>query len=131
MSIFRRRPSQDNPPPQSVPAVPSGPAAGETLELNEGETRWLAELRTMIPDAEQYGPRLSSKHDPRVVRGLGWMRNTRSRSKTSFAFPRMMRSTRAGTSDSASQPSCTSCVMARVIPRRAIRAWPGTISTGM
>ncbi|NLF05895.1 MAG: DUF3806 domain-containing protein [Actinomycetales bacterium] len=54
MSIFRRRPSQDNPPPQSVPAVPSGPAAGETLELNEGETRWLAELRTMIPDAATF-----------------------------------------------------------------------------
>ncbi len=35
-------------------------------------------LRTMIRDAELRGPQLAGKNDPRVVRGLGWLRSTRA-----------------------------------------------------
>ena len=37
----------------------------------------LVKFRTMRRDAEQYGAELSTAGDPRVVRGLGWMRSTR------------------------------------------------------
>ena len=37
----------------------------------------LVKFRTMRRDAEQHGAELSPAGDPRVVRGLGWMRSTR------------------------------------------------------
>ena len=38
----------------------------------------VVKFRTMHHDAEAAGPRLSEQHDPRVVRGLRWMRSTRA-----------------------------------------------------
>lgn len=38
----------------------------------------LVKFRTMVPDAERLGPQLSTDNDPRVVRGLAWMRATRA-----------------------------------------------------
>ena len=38
----------------------------------------VVKLRTMIADAELRGPQLAGKNDPRIVRGLGWLRSTRA-----------------------------------------------------
>jgi lipopolysaccharide/colanic/teichoic acid biosynthesis glycosyltransferase len=38
----------------------------------------VVKFRTMVHEAETDGPRLSTKEDRRVVRGLGWMRATRA-----------------------------------------------------
>lgn len=38
----------------------------------------VVKFRTMHHDAEASGPRLSERNDPRVVRGLAWMRATRA-----------------------------------------------------
>ena len=45
----------------------------------DGETFTMLKFRTMVRDAERYGePQLAAKdRDPRVVRGLGWLRATR------------------------------------------------------
>lgn len=74
MSIFRRRSSgEDKPAPAAQTFVPDGTAAGpppssasisasasppggETLDLNEGETRWLEGLREAIPGAPTLTP---------------------------------------------------------------------------
>jgi len=38
----------------------------------------VVKFRTMVPDAEIKGPQLATDNDPRIVRGLGWMRSTRA-----------------------------------------------------
>ena len=38
----------------------------------------LVKFRTMVRDAESAGAVLASERDPRIVRGLGWMRSTRA-----------------------------------------------------
>jgi exopolysaccharide biosynthesis polyprenyl glycosylphosphotransferase len=38
----------------------------------------LLKFRTMVRDAERSGSQLAARDDPRVVRGLGWMRDTRA-----------------------------------------------------
>jgi lipopolysaccharide/colanic/teichoic acid biosynthesis glycosyltransferase len=38
----------------------------------------VVKFRTMVADAEEGGPRLAKRNDPRVVRGLGWLRSTRA-----------------------------------------------------
>lgn len=38
----------------------------------------VVKFRTMTADAEQTGPQLAARHDPRIVRGLGWLRSTRA-----------------------------------------------------
>jgi len=38
----------------------------------------VVKFRTMIRDAERLGPQLAERNDPRVVRGLGWLRSTRA-----------------------------------------------------
>jgi lipopolysaccharide/colanic/teichoic acid biosynthesis glycosyltransferase len=44
----------------------------------DGELFRVVKFRTMTTDAEERGPQLALKNDPRVVRGLGWMRSTRA-----------------------------------------------------
>lgn len=44
----------------------------------DGRLFRVAKFRTMIPDAEHGGAVLATKNDGRVVRGLGWMRDTRA-----------------------------------------------------
>lgn len=44
----------------------------------DGSTFVLVKFRTMRPDAEAAGPQLSGKGDPRIIRGLSWMRTTRA-----------------------------------------------------
>ena len=44
----------------------------------DGELFRVVKFRTMTPDAELRGPQLALKNDPRIVRGLGWMRSTRA-----------------------------------------------------
>ncbi len=44
----------------------------------DGELFRVVKFRTMTPDAEERGPQLALRKDPRVVRGLGWMRSTRA-----------------------------------------------------
>lgn len=43
-----------------------------------GQPFRVVKFRTMTPDAEAGGARLSGPDDPRVVRGLAWMRSTRA-----------------------------------------------------
>jgi exopolysaccharide biosynthesis polyprenyl glycosylphosphotransferase len=43
----------------------------------DGQPFTLIKFRTMVVDAERDGPRLSGRDDPRVIRGLGWMRASR------------------------------------------------------
>jgi lipopolysaccharide/colanic/teichoic acid biosynthesis glycosyltransferase len=43
----------------------------------DGRPFTLIKFRTMVIDAEHDGPQLSSHDDPRVIRGLGWMRTSR------------------------------------------------------
>jgi exopolysaccharide biosynthesis polyprenyl glycosylphosphotransferase len=43
-----------------------------------GKVFELVKFRTMVHDAEQAGPQLATRHDPRVVGGLGWMRAMRA-----------------------------------------------------
>jgi lipopolysaccharide/colanic/teichoic acid biosynthesis glycosyltransferase len=38
----------------------------------------VVKFRTMVPEAEDAGPQLSSKEDRRVISGLKWMRSTRA-----------------------------------------------------
>jgi lipopolysaccharide/colanic/teichoic acid biosynthesis glycosyltransferase len=45
----------------------------------DGEVFRVVKFRTMVADAEEGGgPRLAKRNDPRVVRGLGWLRSTRA-----------------------------------------------------
>jgi lipopolysaccharide/colanic/teichoic acid biosynthesis glycosyltransferase len=44
----------------------------------DGELFRVVKFRTMTVDAEQRGPQLAQRNDPRIVRGLGWMRSTRA-----------------------------------------------------
>jgi lipopolysaccharide/colanic/teichoic acid biosynthesis glycosyltransferase len=44
----------------------------------DGDVFRVVKFRTMVADAEEGGPRLSKRNDPRVVRGLGWFRSTRA-----------------------------------------------------
>jgi lipopolysaccharide/colanic/teichoic acid biosynthesis glycosyltransferase len=44
----------------------------------DGELFRVVKFRTMAADAEQRGPQLALRNDPRIVRGLGWMRSTRA-----------------------------------------------------
>jgi lipopolysaccharide/colanic/teichoic acid biosynthesis glycosyltransferase len=44
----------------------------------DGEVFRVIKFRTMVADAEEGGPRLAKRHDPRVVPGLGWLRSTRA-----------------------------------------------------
>jgi lipopolysaccharide/colanic/teichoic acid biosynthesis glycosyltransferase len=44
----------------------------------DGQLFRVVKFRTMTADAEQTGPQLAAKNDPRIVRGLGWMRSTRA-----------------------------------------------------
>lgn len=43
-----------------------------------GRSFHVIKFRTMSPDAEAEGARLATKQDPRVVRGMGWLRSTRA-----------------------------------------------------
>lgn len=43
-----------------------------------GKRFTVVKFRTMVRDAEQLGPQLSTKEDGRIVRGLAWMRETRA-----------------------------------------------------
>ena len=43
-----------------------------------GESFTLVKFRSMVVDAETSGAVLATERDPRVVRGLGWMRSTRA-----------------------------------------------------
>ncbi|CAN5706687.1 MAG: exopolysaccharide biosynthesis polyprenyl glycosylphosphotransferase [Ilumatobacteraceae bacterium] len=44
----------------------------------DGHVFRVVKFRTMVCDAERAGPVLAAKGDPRVVRGLGWLRETRA-----------------------------------------------------
>jgi lipopolysaccharide/colanic/teichoic acid biosynthesis glycosyltransferase len=44
----------------------------------DGELFRVVKFRTMTTDAEERGPQMALRKDPRVVRGLGWMRSTRA-----------------------------------------------------
>ncbi len=43
----------------------------------DGAPFQLVKFRTMVPDAEQHGAVLATDDDPRIVRGLKWLRSTR------------------------------------------------------
>lgn len=49
----------------------------QTRVGREGRHFTVIKFRTMVRDAESDGARLATTSDPRVVRGLGWMRSTR------------------------------------------------------
>ena len=44
----------------------------------DGEQFRVVKFRTMVVDAETRGPRLSTANDDRIVKGLGWLRETRA-----------------------------------------------------
>jgi exopolysaccharide biosynthesis polyprenyl glycosylphosphotransferase len=44
----------------------------------DGALFTVVKFRTMVIDAEKAGPQLADREDPRVVRGLGWMRSSRA-----------------------------------------------------
>jgi lipopolysaccharide/colanic/teichoic acid biosynthesis glycosyltransferase len=44
----------------------------------DGEFFRVVKFRTMVADAEEGGPRLAKRNDPRVVHGLGWLRSMRA-----------------------------------------------------
>jgi lipopolysaccharide/colanic/teichoic acid biosynthesis glycosyltransferase len=50
----------------------------QTRVGRDGRLFTLVKFRTMVRDAETAGAVLASAADPRVVRGLGWMRSTRA-----------------------------------------------------